>query len=269
MPAVFYENLLWCSWRISGSWGHHSSELTVRGVLRVPWKARVFFNGYSTYKLNKDGLMNTHTWDRKPGEILKQFIQREGTSKKSLEYMEHPIASHLGFYLAQERQMVFPCDHYMSDSDDVYFRYRCKKHQPRFYFGGYASWRHLTADWIDNLERAFFKGQERIPSLQSQRVDPRYWNLSTWPKIHGRLQVDGIWTKSTFDDDHGCSTRIAIFGDASYVVLPITENTCRLVLKGHVHIPGTAWSWMLVPTWRLYDAKAVLTLKHLAENRCP
>ena len=53
---------------------------TVRGILRVPWKARVFFNGYSTYKLNKDGLIYQHidTWDRKPGEILKQFVQKGG-----------------------------------------------------------------------------------------------------------------------------------------------------------------------------------------------
>ncbi|MGB3509112.1 MAG: DUF2358 domain-containing protein [Microcoleaceae cyanobacterium] len=51
---------------------------TVRGVLRVPWQARIFFNGYSTYKLNQDGLINEHidTWDRKPGEILKQFFQK-------------------------------------------------------------------------------------------------------------------------------------------------------------------------------------------------
>lgn len=55
---------------------------TVRGTLRVPWKARVFFNGDSTYKLTKDGLIYDHldTWDRKPGEILKQFI-RKGDSK--------------------------------------------------------------------------------------------------------------------------------------------------------------------------------------------
>ena len=53
---------------------------TVKGVLRVPWKARVFFNGYSTYKLNKDGLIYEHidTWDRKPSEILKQFLQKGG-----------------------------------------------------------------------------------------------------------------------------------------------------------------------------------------------
>lgn len=51
---------------------------TVRGVLRLPWKARLFFNGYSTYKLNKDGLIYNHidTWDRKPSEILKQFIKK-------------------------------------------------------------------------------------------------------------------------------------------------------------------------------------------------
>lgn len=51
---------------------------TVRGVLRVPWKARIAFNGYSTYKLDEDGLIYEHidTWDREPGEILKQFFRK-------------------------------------------------------------------------------------------------------------------------------------------------------------------------------------------------
>ncbi|MFB2773375.1 DUF2358 domain-containing protein [Pelatocladus sp. BLCC-F211] len=51
---------------------------TVRGVLRVPWKAQIFFNGYSTYKLNQDALIYEHidTWDRKPGEILQQFFRK-------------------------------------------------------------------------------------------------------------------------------------------------------------------------------------------------
>ncbi|MBD0346944.1 MAG: DUF2358 domain-containing protein, partial [Coleofasciculus sp. Co-bin14] len=41
---------------------------TVRGTLRVPWKARIFFNGDSTYKLTKNALIYNHldTWDRKP-----------------------------------------------------------------------------------------------------------------------------------------------------------------------------------------------------------
>ena len=51
---------------------------TVRGVLRVPWKASIFFNGYSTYKLTSEGLIYEHidTWDRQPTEILKQFFRR-------------------------------------------------------------------------------------------------------------------------------------------------------------------------------------------------
>jgi hypothetical protein len=54
------------------------AKWTVRGVLRVPWMAKVFFNGYSTYKLNRDNLIYEHidTWDRKPGEILRQFVQK-------------------------------------------------------------------------------------------------------------------------------------------------------------------------------------------------
>ena len=49
---------------------------TVRGILHVPWKAGIFFNGYSTYKLDENNLIYQHidTWDRQPGEILKQFL---------------------------------------------------------------------------------------------------------------------------------------------------------------------------------------------------
>lgn len=50
---------------------------TVRGTLRLPWKARIYFNGYSTYKLSPDALIYEHidTWDRPPKEILKQFFR--------------------------------------------------------------------------------------------------------------------------------------------------------------------------------------------------
>jgi Uncharacterized conserved protein (DUF2358) len=52
------------------------AKWTVRGILRLPWKAKIFFNGYSTYKLNQDGFIYEHidTWDRKPREILQQFF---------------------------------------------------------------------------------------------------------------------------------------------------------------------------------------------------
>jgi Uncharacterized conserved protein (DUF2358) len=49
---------------------------TVRGTLRLPWKAHLFFNGDSTYKLTEAGLIYNHldSWDRKPSEVLKQFL---------------------------------------------------------------------------------------------------------------------------------------------------------------------------------------------------
>lgn len=52
---------------------------TVRGVLRVPWRAKLLFNGYSTYKLNADCLIYEHidTWDKTPGEVLAQFWQKD------------------------------------------------------------------------------------------------------------------------------------------------------------------------------------------------
>lgn len=58
------------------------AKWTVRGALRVPWKAGLLFNGYSTYKLNQDNFIYEHidTWDRKPGEILQQFWQRGETA---------------------------------------------------------------------------------------------------------------------------------------------------------------------------------------------
>ncbi|WP_013324572.1 DUF2358 domain-containing protein [Gloeothece verrucosa] len=57
------------------------ADWTVRGTLLVPWKAYIFFKGFSTYKLNSEGLIYEHidTWDRQPGEILQQFF-RSGES---------------------------------------------------------------------------------------------------------------------------------------------------------------------------------------------
>ena len=51
---------------------------TVRGVLRLPWKPRLFFNGYSHYKLNHNNLIYEHidTWDRSPNEIYQQFFRQ-------------------------------------------------------------------------------------------------------------------------------------------------------------------------------------------------
>lgn len=52
------------------------ADWTVRGTLRLPWKPQLFFNGFSLYTLTPEGLIHEHidTWDRSPGEILRQFL---------------------------------------------------------------------------------------------------------------------------------------------------------------------------------------------------
>lgn len=51
------------------------ADWTVRGTLRLPWRPTLYFNGYSHYKVNEAGKIYDHrdTWDRSPGDILRQF----------------------------------------------------------------------------------------------------------------------------------------------------------------------------------------------------
>ena len=59
------------------------ADWTVRGRLRLPWQAQIWFNGYSLYRLNAQGYIDRHidTWDRPPGEILRQFLPGKSTAK--------------------------------------------------------------------------------------------------------------------------------------------------------------------------------------------
>lgn len=64
---------------------------------------------------------------------------------------------------------------------------------------------------------------------------------------------------------------ISMFGNiaASYVILPITQDTCRLILKGLIRYPrNTFWSWMrwFLPWGDLFMMRQqFLRLKSLAE----
>lgn len=59
------------------------ADWTVRGTLRLPWQTKLFFNGYSIYSLNAQGYIYRHidTWDRPPGEILRQFLPAKFAAK--------------------------------------------------------------------------------------------------------------------------------------------------------------------------------------------
>ncbi|MBD0335628.1 MAG: DUF2358 domain-containing protein [Cyanobacteria bacterium Co-bin13] len=57
------------------------ADWTVRGSLRLPWQTRLFFNGFSIYRLTSEAQIYEHvdTWDRSPGEILRQFLPQRSS----------------------------------------------------------------------------------------------------------------------------------------------------------------------------------------------
>ncbi len=62
------------------------AKWTVRGILRVPWKARILLTFVQTRcssRLYSVNLIYEHidTWDRKPSEILSQFIPKGESGK--------------------------------------------------------------------------------------------------------------------------------------------------------------------------------------------
>jgi hypothetical protein len=54
------------------------AEWTVRGTLWLPWKPKLVFSGYSSYKLNQSGLISEHidTWDRPPIQVFRQILTK-------------------------------------------------------------------------------------------------------------------------------------------------------------------------------------------------
>lgn len=61
------------------------ADWTVRGTLRLPWRPRIYFNGFSHYRLTPEGQIYEHidTWDRPPGEILRQFFRTDADAAEN------------------------------------------------------------------------------------------------------------------------------------------------------------------------------------------
>ncbi len=91
-------------------------------------------------------------------------------------------------------------------------------------------------DWIDRLERRFFP----FPDSISNPPNPK--QLIPGGKNLARAQIMGVFKVVEFEQNRHLTIvmdderAIAMFGNiaASYVVSSISENTCRLILKGHI-----------------------------------
>jgi hypothetical protein len=177
---------------------------------------------------------------------------------------------------AEERLMPFPCDQYIENSDDAYFRAINVKAPTQILFRWLCQLKvgSYSYDWIDRLERIFFPVQDSIldPPSPNQLL-PNVENLAPEQRVMGVFKLvefeQNRHLTIVMDDERA----ITMFGNiaASYVIFPITENTCRLILKGHIRYPRNIfWSWISwVLPWGdlLMMRQQFLRLKNLAESQ--
>jgi hypothetical protein len=176
----------------------------------------------------------------------------------------------------EERLLSFPCDRYIDNSDEAYFRAVDVKAPPQILFRWLCQLKvgSYSYDWLDHLERMFFKVQESIPAHPSpKRLLPSVENLALGQRVMGIFKLvefeQNRHLTLVMDDKQA----VSMFGDiaASYVIFPLTPNTCRLVLKGHIRYPrNPLWSWIRwVLPWGdlLMMRKQFLRLKNLAERQ--
>lgn len=176
----------------------------------------------------------------------------------------------------QERLMAFPCDRYMENSDEAYFRAIDVQAPAPVLFWWLCQLKvgSYSYDWLDHLERMFFQVTESIPAHPSpEKLLPGVENLALGQRVMGIFKLvefeQNRHLTIVMDDEQA----ISIFGDiaASYVIFPVAPNTCRLVLKGNIRYPRNRfWSWIryFLP-WGdlLMMRQQFIRLKNLAENQ--
>lgn len=174
----------------------------------------------------------------------------------------------------EERLMSFPCEHYMDSSDEAYFRAIDVKVPTQILFRWLCQLKlgSYSYDWIDQAERKVFQVADSISKHPSpNQLLPGSENLAPHQRVMGIFKLvefeQNRHLTIVMDDEQA----ISIFGNiaASYVVLPITPNTCRLILKGLIRYPKNSfWSWMryILPWGDLFMMRQqFFRLKSLAE----
>lgn len=188
--------------------------------------------------------------------------------------MERSIAYTWGS-TPEERLMPFPCDSYIDSSDEAYFRAIDVNAPAQILFRWLCQLKigSYSYDWLDHLERMFFKVSESIPDRPSpEQLFPGVENLAVGQTVMGIFKLVEFEQNRHLTIVLNDKQAISIFGDiaASYVLLPMIPNTCRLILKGHIRYPRNPfWSWIrpFMP-WGdlLMMRKQFLRLKRLAES---
>jgi len=162
----------------------------------------------------------------------------------------------------EERRMTFPCDSHLSDIDGEYFRAVDVEAPANVLFRWLCQLKvaPYSYDLIDNFGRR--SPRNLLPGLEKlargQRVMDIFELVEFEENGHLTMVMDSPRATSIFG-------RIAL----SYVVLPKSNVSCRLVVKIRVlypEKPPRSWVRWFLPWGDLMMRKQLLTLKHLAES---
>jgi hypothetical protein len=164
---------------------------------------------------------------------------------------------------SEERQRIFPCDRYLSEYDDNYFRAVDVQAPISSLFRWLCQLKiaPYSYDWIDNWGNE--SPRQLTPGVETLAIDQRVMDIFKLVEFEQNRHLTII-----MDSPKGA----AAFGDiaVSYIIFPKTENTCRLFVKILVHYPrNPMWFWMrwFLPWGDLIMMrKQLLNLKYLAER---
>jgi hypothetical protein len=162
-----------------------------------------------------------------------------------------------------ERTLSYPCDQYLSQVDDVYFR-AVDVHAPAsvvFRWLCQLKAAPYSYDWLDNLGHQ--SPRKLLPGLENLEPGQRVMTIFRLVDFERDRHLTMVMARPR---------ATALFGTIalSYVIYPQTEHTCRLVAKFLVQYPSKGiWTMMrlILPLGDLIMMrKQLLTLKNLAEH---
>ncbi len=167
----------------------------------------------------------------------------------------------------EEKLLGFPCDRYIVDPDVAYYRGITIQAPPEVIFRWLCQMRvaPYSYDLIDNLgrrsPRTLTPGLNEL-SVGQHIIDPR----SGFELVE--FEYDRHFTIRTRKN----TVVSRIFGDmaASYLIVPQTSNSCRLLVKLVVRYPRGAVGWFMrrVLPWgdRIMMSRQLLNFKKLSEQ---
>ncbi len=158
---------------------------------------------------------------------------------------------------SQERLLDFPCDSLLEQIDDTYFRGITIEASPEIIFR-----------WLCQLRVADFAlGGKHSPEL-----------ISGLEQLAAGQQVMDFFEVASFDCNRQLTIRTKkgtleskIYGEiaVSYVIIPVSENRCRLLVKCRIKYPrvsGLVLRWVLPWGDLIMMRRQLGKFKHLSEE---